>query len=184
MRTTLPNQRHLAAVSWASLSMTLNKPWNREVHLDTSRGFLPKPFKRNHAKTIQDAQFDLTWVNVQYGSKNSINAAQRNAYNMSTVQRHWPQHVYSTKAFSWRQNISNINRFQQSSAQYWQALPNPKALATKREALFKLPFGVNINQSSSTFKGCSLTALWASKFFSIWILDHLDHRATRYCSGL
>lgn len=80
---------------------------------------------------------------------------------MSTVQRH----SAGDKTF---QISSNINRFQQSSAQYWQALPNPKALATKREALFKLPLGVNINQSSSTFKGCSLNALWVSK------IQHLD----------
>ena len=96
---------------------------------------------------------------------------------MSTVQRHWLQHVYSTKAFSWRQNISNINRFQQSPAQYWQALPNPKALATKREALFKLPLGVNINQSFlhfwMQFLHYVVPSFSASGFWIIWIIGPL-----------
>lgn len=112
---------------------------------------MPKPYKMHN----------LILLGSIYGSNNSLN-------HSFLGWTHCLQHVYSTKAFSWRQNISNINRFQQSSTQYWQALPNPKALATKREALFKLPLGVNINQSSSTFKGCSLTALWVSK------IQHLD----------
>lgn len=132
-------QRHLAAVSWASLSMTLNKPWNHEAHLYryVKGSFLPKPLQKkscqNHTRCT--IWFNLGQYTVWFKKFNKCGSTQ------------CLQHVYSTKAF-------------------------------------KLPLGVNINQSSSTFKGCSLTALCCSKFFSIWILDHLDHRATRYCSGL
>ena len=87
---------------------------------------------------------------------------------MSTVQRHWLQHVYSTKAFSWRQKHFQTSTDFNNHPLILTGFTQPKGSCNKEGGPLQTTFWVWISTNLSSTFGCS------SCIMLFQVFQHLD----------